>query len=267
MPHAGGGFLLPTVGSMLTLMLHRPRLVQLSFVAATLMALAGAASPKRSTVAQQSSAPDSITVRVAYKGWGRDVGDCSSPDWGWDSLTWRLRPGDTVGGEYLLTRIRVGPNVGADSIWLAFPKGAIFGPGIPRTRTFEPEGWDSALVTPQPTEFGTNSYDGGVHYRIRTLPAWPEPPRQPVKTTNIVGRVVDDSSGQAPRWANVIVLGTKLGTYTDTLGIFTLTGVPVGRTRLDVCAFCYTGARAEVEVPRDTLTIRLQRDSRCRFTR
>src|SRR5437867_3847017 len=40
---------------------------------------------------------DSVTMRVMFKSWGGEMDICSGPEWGWDSLTWRVRPGDPVG--------------------------------------------------------------------------------------------------------------------------------------------------------------------------
>src|SRR2546426_2575354 len=45
------------------------------------------------------------SVRVMFKASGSELEQCTGLDWGWDSLTWRLRPGETIPHAFIFVRL------------------------------------------------------------------------------------------------------------------------------------------------------------------
>jgi hypothetical protein len=210
--------------------------------------------------------PDSVTVRVAFRIWGGELEQCTGLNWGWDSLTLRLTPGKSFGGDSLGARFTLGHIVTADSAWLIYPmrKLGLYGRQSDPVRSPE---FDSVIVTPRPTAFNTiNVKDAEVWYRVTLSTPWPEPPRKPMKTTTLAGRVVDDSTGCGMYFCQVVVDGTRCSAYTDTLGAFVLARVPIGEVGINACSGDIR-SHVVVRVPRDKLVIRLPHDPRRRFMR
>ncbi len=191
---------------------------------------------------------------------------CNDSEWGWDSLTWRVRPGETVGNTFGFINspsFRLGKRLDTHAVRLLFQKSALAldgrdskAPGV--------YGWDSVTITTRPTAFHTiNVDDALMWFRVKLVPRWPEPPPKPHPTTVLRGNVVDDSTGNPIGLsACVVVVATRLAAYTDRLGTFNIADVPVGRIGVDACAFAYIGGHLDTQVPRDPITIRLRRDSR-----
>lgn len=205
-----------------------------------------------------SRAPiDSITVRAMFKWLGSDAEPCRLPeDWGWDSLTWRLAPNQAFPPNGWTPSFTVGRVLSRHSAWIKFG-------GVPHEGRLSSRGFivpDSLLVSGQWSEtFETLVMDASGWFRVRLVDPWPEPARAPVKTTRLVGRVEDDSTGCAIFWCRLTINGTKLGVLTDTLGHFEIADVPVGRISLNACAGGYSWEHLEVEVPSDDLSLRLRR--------
>src|SRR5439155_18541651 len=62
----------------------------------------------------------------------------------------------------------------------------------------------------------------------------------------VAGKVT--AKGEPQAFANVIVLGTKLGTMTDETGTFRIAGVPVGAVKIKVQAIGFEAAIQDVKV-------------------
>ena len=69
-------------------------------------------------------------------------------------------------------------------------------------------------------------------------------------TTQIVGAIRDSVTGQPIEFANVIVLGTRIGTLTDSMGRFSLVGMPEGVAEVQYQPLGYERTRASVRVSR-----------------
>ncbi len=222
-------------------------------------ALAGqvGASREGRAVHVLGSTPESVTVRVAYKSWGGEMEQCAGPNWGWDSLTWRLRQGEIAPRNevFFEPQFRITNVISPDSARFAVRHGIFTAP-------------DSFIVTPRWSEtFSTVGIkDAQVWFRVRLVTPWPERPRTPVATTTLRGEVVDDSTGCGIYFCQVVVISTRCNAYTDTLGGFTLTDVPVGEVKAEACAGGYS-QDVVVHVPRDTLVFRFPHDPRRRFAR
>lgn len=119
---------------------------------------------------------------------------------------------------------------------------------------------ESMLVTRAwSSTYGTEVMDASGWFRIRLVDPWPEPTRTPAKTTHLVGRVEDDSTGCAILWCRLTLDGSKLGAFTDTLGRFEITDVPVGRISFNACATGCEWKHLEIEPPSGDLALRLRR--------
>jgi hypothetical protein len=229
-----------------------PLLVAFSFTAAA----CNRTPPEQSATA----ASDSIAIRVLYKGWGNgETAECSGEEWGWDSVTWRLAPGNRA---HVLERppiahLRLKRILSPDSAVIWFKP---FGMSPADTGPPLNARWpDSVVISARPIRFESSSVDAGWYFLVHTVSVWPEPRRKPVRTATLVGRVVDVSSNRPLRYARVVVLGTTISESTDATGRFTLGHVPVGRVRLDVCAGCFVMTRLEVTAPTaDSLVVRLR---------
>ena len=231
------------------------------------------ASCGRTAHDQQAAASDSITLRVFHKGWGNDeTADCNSDDWGWDSVTFRMAKEDTVAagrGAFREVHLSLVRAFTTDSVLVAYrPRelsiiSSTEKPWPIRLDTIPT--LDSVVISSHALTFGTNTVDGGWYYRVRTVAAWPEPRRKRVRTTTLVGKVLDATSGRLIPYARVVVLGTTIGDHTDRTGRFTLTEVPVGLARLDACAGCYLKTHTEVSAPSESLVIRLSRRPGCSY--
>ena len=225
----------------------------------TIATLAGLSpgSPAHRAARNPSSAPDSVTVRVMFKSWGGELEQCTGLNWGWDSLTWRLRPGEMVPHAFAFARpeFRIGWESSADSAWLIVQPGRF---------TIS----DSLRITSQwtPTFTTVGIKDAQTWLRVRLIDPWPELAQRPTKTVRLSGRVVDDSTGCGVFFCQVVVLGTKFTTYSDTLGHFDL-DVPVGDIGVETCAAGYASAHSDVHAPRDSFVVRLGRDPRVLVTR
>jgi hypothetical protein len=231
-------------------------------VVATVLSLPAAVGSGRAPVSL--AVTDSITVRAMFRWQGSDTMEpCRLPeDWNWDSLTWRLAPNEAIPPNGFTPRFVVKRVLSRDSAWIAF-RGFRNGFQVP----------DSLLVSSKWSEtFGTRVTDADGWIRLRLIDRSPERLRPPVKTTRLVGRVEDDSTGCAVFWCWLTINGTKLGAFTDTLGHFEIGDVPVGSISLNACAFGHEWKRLEIRVPCGALTLQLRRhpgadtrmQSRCR---
>ncbi len=235
----------------------RPRFAFGAFlVGVTLLGLTGA-RPAQRTSRGRSMTSDSVTVRVMFKASGSELEQCTGLNWGWDSLTWRLRPGETIPHAFIFVRpeFKIGQRSSADSTWLIVEPGRL---------TVA----DSSLVTSQWTPIFTTVgiKDAQMWFRVRLVDSWPEPLRKPMRTTTLRGKIVDDSTGCAVFFCQVIVVGTKLTARSDTLGRFAISDVPVGEVGVDACAGGYVWNHMEVRAPADSLLIRLRRHPGARFS-
>jgi hypothetical protein len=238
--------------------------LHVALVAASLVG----AGPVRQTTRASHAIRDSVTMRVMFKSWGGEMDICNGPEWGWDSLTWRVRPGDPVGHTFSFFNsppFRLGRALAADSVRLFFQHHVLALEGQP-ARASSTFGWDSVVVTTRPTAFRTiNVDDALMWFRLKVVSPWPEPRREPPATTTLRGSIVDDSTGcPIHHAARVVVVGTRLGAYTDSLGGFNISDVPVGQIGVDACAETYISTHIDTRVPGDSLAIRLRRDPRLR---
>lgn len=65
---------------------------------------------------------------------------------------------------------------------------------------------------------------------------------------SVVGKITDKNNGEGLAWANVIVIGTNLGTSTDLEGNFIIRNIPVGNHSLKVSYIGYTEKVIEIVV-------------------
>lgn len=229
------------------------------------IALTAGGSLAQSNPGRHGAAPESVTVTVMFKATGDDLFHCNPPDWGWDSLTWRLRPGQIIPHRFIVDEpeFRIGRAFAPDSAWFVFrhvldaPDSVIHLFNAP----------DSFIVTSRwsSTYETIGIKDAGMSVRARLVASWPAPPPKARKTTSLRGRVIDDSTGCAVYMGRVVVDGTKLLAGTDTLGAFVVNGVPVGEIDVHGCALGYLSKHTVVRVPRDTLVFRLRRLPGVRF--
>jgi hypothetical protein len=64
-------------------------------------------------------------MRIAFKSWGGELEECNGPNWNWDSLTWRLVPGDTISHTFVSghPEFRLGRALAVDSTWFVVMRG------------------------------------------------------------------------------------------------------------------------------------------------
>ncbi len=123
------------------------------------------------------------------------------------------------------------------------------------------------LISGRPVVFELiNANDAAATYQMKLVTRWPERPLKPVRTATLRGSIIDDSTGCAVRFARVIVLGTKLTTYSDADGRFEISHVPIGRVSIEACFFGYKRGHIVARVPGDSIAFRLEPDPRDRFT-
>jgi hypothetical protein len=210
-------------------------------------------------------APDSVALRLFSKLLVDDRDVCTTENWGWDSLTRRLAPGDSLASEFLLDRLgaqfTLGRIVAPDSAWLRYPRCRLESLA---TYTEEASVWDSVLVTTtRPADFqqatATGIMDTVMWFRVRLVRPWPEAPPLARRITVLRGRVVNDATGRGVARCQVVVDGTHCSTYTDSLGVFVLRDVPVGAVGVLACARGLTWEHVDVQAPDDSVIIRLQR--------
>jgi hypothetical protein len=72
-------------------------------------------------------------------------------------------------------------------------------------------------------------------YRLKQVTPWPERRPKPIKTAILAGRVVEDSTGCALPFCQVVVEETRCSAYTDMNGAFVLADVPIGEAGVDAC--------------------------------
>jgi hypothetical protein len=234
--------------------------------------LCGAGRPS-TAVAQRSSAPESVAVRVKFLSsgaWGAEPAHCTAPDWGWDSLTWRVRSGQPVPHAFMFSQpeFRIGRTFAPDSAWLCYRARYLAPVGHERDPSRAPD-WDSLIVTSRwtPTLTTIGVYDAQKWFRVRLVAPWPEARPSPIETASLRGIVVDDSTGRTVSRCHVVVDGTRLDADADSLGRFVLANVPVGQRDIYACSARYMPSHAVVRVPSAPIEIRLRRESRGRFTR
>lgn len=232
-------------------------------LALIVLAVAASGLPPALTAAPR----DSVAVRVYYKEWGGELESCTGLNWGWDSLTRRMASGDSISvGLYSVLRghFTLGKVISPDSAWLAYPPSRLVwdSQGYKPSDYREPN-W--VLLTTRPAPFRTYGIrDAEGFYRVRLVMPWPEPSPKPVRTSILRGRVVDDSTGCAVFFCQVVVDWTKCTARTDTLGQFSLVGVPVGEAGVNACAPGWVTGHSAARVPGDAVVIRLRRDPRAR---
>jgi hypothetical protein len=212
---------------------------------------------------------DSVTVRTMFKAWGGgypNEEECYEPTWGWDTLTVRARPGDSIRVFGNWFNIRLGKTFPPDSASLVYPAEAFFTLGHSTNK--ESPALDSVMITSTPRSLvARNLHDGGAGINVSIIPTWPVPTPPSIRGGRLVGRVVDDSTHQSIEGARIVVLNTKLQAGTDKLGRFTLPWVPQGQVRLGVCAGAYLRSDITTRVPRRALLVGLRRDPRIPFVR
>ena len=81
---------------------------------------------------------------------------------------------------------------------------------------------------------------------LMTLQANPLDQR-PVTDANIFGHVIDATTGEHLPFVNLLIQGTRIGTFTDASGHYLLTNLPEGRHTLLVHKLGYSPAEAEIE--------------------
>jgi hypothetical protein len=207
--------------------------------------------------------PDSVALRLFSKLLVDERDICTTENWGWDSLTRRLAPGDSVAND-LLDRIgahfALGRIMTPDSAWLRYPRCRLMSL---ESYTEEAPVWDSVLVTSRLADFQQATATGVMGtvmwFRVRLVRPWPEPPPLARRTTVLRGRVLDDSTGRGIAHCQVVVDGTHCSAYTDTLGEFVLRGVPVGAIGVLACARGLSWEHVDVQAPVDSVIIRLPR--------
>lgn len=215
---------------------------------------------------------DSLTVRLMFKhsgGWGATA-SCGGPNWGWDSLTFRVLPGAVVPYSVSsrlvfdpsrypgMVDLRLGRRISRDSTWFLY-KASVLSRGLGgRERR---SGFDSLIISRSvPRTLVRAGGDVFSVYRVGLVDPWPEPPRPPVATQTIRGRVLDDSTGCPVFFSEIVVDGTSISARTDTLGTFLLREVPHGGRGLGACASGYIRKELVVSVPSAPLEIRLRRE-------
>ncbi len=79
-----------------------------------------------------------------------------------------------------------------------------------------------------------------------TTKAYPDEKR-PETDANIFGHVVDANTGEHLPFVNLLIKGTRIGTFTDASGHYLLTNLPVGRHTLLAHSLGYASAEVEIE--------------------
>ena len=221
-------------------------------------------------------AADSVTLRVWHK-WPRESlgwGPVTAPlEWGWDSVTWRALPGDSLtypvihglrrlpgtddAVEADLPFFRVGRRFGRDSVRLFYRGVCLLPDGPPK----HSHGiiWDSVTVSDRPLYFSVYRVDQAPWLKVALLRRWPEPARGGDSTCTVYGWLKFAMSGRAS-YGRVYVLHTDVWAQADTSGLFVLKGVPTGTIELHATSPGKEGGTADlaVEVPCDTLVISLR---------
>jgi hypothetical protein len=224
--------------------------------------------PARRPTPALSTIPDSVALRLFSKSWVGEGDVCDTWNWGWDSLTWRLAPRNTLVDDLLDrlgVRFRLGRILARDSAWLIYSRRRLEWlpqPGEPYPRVLLPNElpeWDSVVVTTRPVKFGSaiGIVDTAMWFRAELVSPWPQARQAPRKTTTLRGRVVDHSTGRGIAGCQVVVDDTKCSAYTDPLGLFVLRGVPVGVIGVLACSRGWSWEHVEVRVPVDSLVIRV----------
>jgi hypothetical protein len=157
---------------------------------------------------------------------------------------------------------RIGRVFGRRAAELIYRARSVALPGVKGDPTRGPE-WRTITITNAWTRrFGTVGIDDGSGwFRVRLVDPWPEPSARRTRTASILGSVRDDSTGCAVDLCQVVVDGTNLAAYTDTLGRFVLAGVPIGKVGIVVCLPGYMRQQLEVRVPDEELVVRLKREA------
>src|SRR5438093_1265015 len=229
----------------------RPRRVFAIILAGVILTSLIGAAPARRTARRPGSAHDCIAVRVMFKSWSwKAEMDCGGMNWGWDSLTWRVRAGQPVPATFFFFErptFAVGRALSPDSAWLTYRVRDLALEGHATDWRSAPE-LDSVVITSRwtPTFTTIGVSDAWMRFRVRLVTPWPAPAPRPTRTTTLRGKVIDDSTGCAVFFRQVIFDGTKLVTHSDTLGYFVLNDVPVGSVGLDACAAAYLAGHLDV---------------------
>ncbi len=144
-------------------------------VAVALLALGSSLGPRVEAKVRRVAAPDSITVRIAYRWWAMSIDDPSHSGMAhdepgkWDSLTWRVRSGDLLpGSKRAGTQLRLWRILSRDSACITFQHGALMGPEVVKSRS--EFGWDSVIVSSSATRL-TQGFGGDLwsELMVRTI--------------------------------------------------------------------------------------------------
>jgi hypothetical protein len=197
-----------------------------------------------------------MNVRVLYKSWGSGLFECDDASWGWDSLSWRVRAGELLGGD-IDPGFRLATILGPESAWIAFRKGYVVGFGTPNFDGDE----DSVRISTRPVEFHSATYDAGTIWRVMIWQPSAKP-NQSVTHSDIHGRVVDDSTNAGIPEAHVLLLGTHLEANTDRDGRFVIHDAPSNRSMIKTCSyFHHLPDTRWIPAGRRDIEIRLHRKS------
>ena len=71
--------------------------------------------------------------------------------------------------------------------------------------------------------------------------------QRPVTDANIFGHVIDAKTGEHLPFVNLLIKGTRIGTFTDASGHYMLTNLPAGRHILQAQSIGYSPAEVELE--------------------
>ena len=238
-----------------------------ALVGCALLALLTAhASPPCTAAIPLASGRDSVALRIAYKWMGSEDPFlfCAGPDWGWDTLTFRLPAHSQLPYSLGMSDrgFRVGSIVASDSAWFLFRHGTV--DLAPMFADSGVAGWDSVLLTATPTvHFGTvGIMDASGSFQASLVSPWPERVTTHARAAFLEGVVRDSLSGEPLAACEVFVDRTKLAVETDARGRFRLGPLVRGSYGLIVCRPDREPARFFADAPGRNIQVRLAKSRR-----